>query len=87
MVKDDESPDPVDVGVLGPPAVVPCSDSIPHAIEELRLRSRLGERNDRWCRETISHAQVVSELRAKAAATQLHLKGDDIVRVRCLTWK
>jgi hypothetical protein len=36
-----------------------------HAIEELRLRSRLGERNDRWCREMISHARVVSEQRAR----------------------
>ena len=47
MVKDNKSPDPLNVRVFGPPAVVPCSDGIPHTIEELRLRSRLGERNDR----------------------------------------
>jgi hypothetical protein len=86
-VKDDESPDLLNVGVLGPPAVVPRSDSIPHTIEELRLRSRLGERNDRWCWETISHARAVSEQRASTVPIQLPLKGDDIVRVGCLTWK
>lgn len=59
MVKDDKSPDPLNVRVFGPPAVVPCSDGMPHAIEELRLRSRLGERNNRGCRETVSHARVV----------------------------
>jgi hypothetical protein len=47
MMKDDKSPDPLNVRVFGPPTVVPCSDGIPHTIEELRLRSRLGEPNDR----------------------------------------
>jgi len=70
VVKDDESPDPVDVRVLGPPTVVPCSHSMAHAIEELRLRSRLGERDDRWCRETIRHVRVVSEQRTNTIAAE-----------------
>jgi len=44
-VKDDESPDPVNVGGLSPPAVVPHADDVPDLIEELRARP-CRERND-----------------------------------------
>ena len=83
MVKDDESPDPVDVRVLGPPAAVPCSDGIAHAIEELRLRARLGEGNDRWYREMISHARVVSEQCANTIVAQKPNESSAMVVKRC----
>jgi hypothetical protein len=70
VVKDDESPDPVDVRVLGPPAIVPCSDSIPHAIEKLRWRSRLGRMNDRWGRETVGHVRMIGEQHANTIAAE-----------------
>ena len=41
-----EAPDPMDIGVLGPPAVVPRPYRVPHPIEQLRARPGVGERND-----------------------------------------
>jgi hypothetical protein len=36
-VEDDVAADPVDVGLFGPPAVMPGTNRIAHAIEQLRL--------------------------------------------------
>ena len=44
-MEDDESLDPVDVSFLGPPAVVPHVNRLPHAIQQLRF-SRLHDDDD-----------------------------------------
>jgi hypothetical protein len=44
-VKHNESPNPVDIGVLGPAAVVPHPNGLAHAIEQLRWL-RLHEDDD-----------------------------------------
>ena len=70
MVKDDESPDPVNVGGLSPPAVVPHAYGVPHLIEELWARPFRG-RNDVGSLMGIGHDLSASEQRASAP----HLDG------------
>ena len=54
VVKNDESPDPVNVGGLSPPAVVPHAYGVPHLIEELRARP-FRERTDVGSLKGIGH--------------------------------
>ena len=59
-VKDDESPDPVNVIGLSPPAVVPHAYGVPHLIEELGARL-FRERNDVGSLKGIGHDAAASE--------------------------
>ena len=54
-MEDDVPTNPGGVRLFGPPTVVPRSNRVPHAIEELRGRPRVGESNDDRRVEGIGH--------------------------------
>jgi hypothetical protein len=67
MMKDDESPDPMNVRCLCTPAVVPHAYGAPHLIEEPRTRP-FRQRNGIGSLKGIGHHGSTSEHRASAAA-------------------
>ncbi len=60
LMKEDVSPNPVDVRLLGPAAVVPQAHSGSHAVEELRRRPAFRKVRARHREEVISHTPAAS---------------------------